>query len=637
MTFISGSIKRITRSITFTPRVLAVVILLAGCADAIGTEPLDQPTLDSANTYGGAVASVTVTPGTASGTVGESAQFTAIAKDGRGRTLSGRTVTWTSANTAVVTVTASGLATAVGGGSTTIRATVGGVVGTASVSVTGAVITIGSVTVSPGSVTRGVGDTAQFVAVVKDGSGSTLSGVTVVWSSSDTTILRVDATGRATAVRSGTAYVVAGAGTVTGKATVTVTGTPAVTVGSVTVTPGTASGSVGQSAQFTAVVKDAAGAVLTGQPVVWSSSNTAVVTVDAKGYGTAVGGGSAAIIATAGGKSGQAAITVTGGTTQPGPVASVSLTPSTLSLGIGSVQSLTATLKDANGTVLSGRAITWTSSNPLVATISALGVVTGVIGGNATITATSEGVSGSATVTITVVAPPPPGGSGTWANEPSGYSPISDNPFNGLTDLGWGMAWNTSGNASIVSDNTAPLSASNVLEMRYPAGFAGGSGPANEWLPLPGLHRMYAGFYWKANAGWQGHSSNVNKILFVFPSSGGDIYIAMYGPPGGPYDLRVLPQYSGQPSEWLVPNVNRVPVTVGAWHKIEWAMDYGTGGANGTIRWWMDGQLIGDYRNVQLPTGGLAEFKINPTWGGVGDSKSQNDYFRYDQIHISGN
>src|SRR5207245_1525201 len=61
----------------------------------------------------------------------------------------------------------------------------------------------------------------------------------------------------------------------------------------------------------------------------------------------------------------------------------------------------TATLKDASGTILTGRAIAWSSNNPSVATVSSSGLVTGVAAGSATITATSEGKSGAAAITVT--------------------------------------------------------------------------------------------------------------------------------------------------------------------------------------------------------------------------------------------
>src|SRR5207245_2656404 len=61
---------------------------------------------------------------------------------------------------------------------------------------------------------------------------------------------------------------------------------------------------------------------------------------------------------------------------------------------------LSATPKDAAGNVLAGRAVAWASSNPALATVSASGLVTGVAAGAVTITATSEGQSGTASVTV---------------------------------------------------------------------------------------------------------------------------------------------------------------------------------------------------------------------------------------------
>src|SRR5207245_3983187 len=50
--------------------------------------------------------------------------------------------------------------------------------------------------------------------------------------------------------------------------------------------------------------------------------------------------------------------------------------------------------------VLAGRAVAWPSSNPAIATVSASGLVAGVAAGAVTITATSEGQSGMASVTV---------------------------------------------------------------------------------------------------------------------------------------------------------------------------------------------------------------------------------------------
>src|SRR5207245_11274032 len=70
---------------------------------------------------------------------------------------------------------------------------------------------------------------------------------------------------------------------------------------------------------------------------------------------------------------------------------------------VGPTVQLTAAPKDASGNPLSGRVVTWASSNTAVATVNGSGLVSGVAAGPATITATSEGQSGMATVTVTNV------------------------------------------------------------------------------------------------------------------------------------------------------------------------------------------------------------------------------------------
>src|SRR5207248_2333454 len=106
--------------------------------------------------------------------------------------------------------------------------------------------------------------------------------------------------------------------------------------------------------------------------------------------------GTATITAASEGKSGTSTITVT-----PVPVASVEVTPATASVQAGQTVQLTATPRDAGGTPLSGRTVTWSSSNTAVATVSNGGLVSGVTPGSATITATSEGKSGTSTITVT--------------------------------------------------------------------------------------------------------------------------------------------------------------------------------------------------------------------------------------------
>src|SRR5690348_3422140 len=90
-------------------------------------------------------------------------------------------------------------------------------------------------------------------------------------------------------------------------------------------------------------------------------------------------------------------------------VATVTVAPAVASVGAGTTVQLSVTAADSAGNVLVNRATAWVSSNTSVATVSGTGMVSGVAPGSATITATSEGQSGTAAITV-AAAPPPASG-----------------------------------------------------------------------------------------------------------------------------------------------------------------------------------------------------------------------------------
>src|SRR5438477_129902 len=208
----------------------------------------------------------------------------------------------------------------------------------------------------------------------------------------------VSATGLVTGAAAGAATITATSEGQTGSAAVTVNDVPVAPVASVSLSPAATGFLVGQAVQLTATLKDAAGNVLSGRSVVWISSAWGVATVSASGLVTGAAAGAATITATSEGQTGSAAVTVND--VPVAPVESVSVSPAATGLLVGQSVQLTATLKDAAGNVLSGRSVIWISSAWGVATVSATGLVTGAAAGAATITATSEGQSGSAAVTV---------------------------------------------------------------------------------------------------------------------------------------------------------------------------------------------------------------------------------------------
>ena len=343
------------------------------------------------------VASVSVTPATATIGVGQTAQYAAITRDAFGNPLGGRTVTWSSSNPGVATVNGAGQATGVAVGAATLTATSEGKSGTAAILVTN--VPVASVAVSPASASVQVGQTVQLAATPRDANGNPLSGRAVSWASSNTAVATVSGSGLVTGVTAGSATITATSEGQGGTATITVS---TVLVASVTVSPATASVQAGQTVQLAATPKDANGNPLSGRTVTWASSNSAVATVGGSGLVTGVTAGSATITATSEGKSGTSAITVTA--PAPAPVASVTVTPAPASVPTGQTVQLTATLKDANGNTLTGRTVAWASNNTAVATVTGSGMVSGVTAGTASIAATSETVTGTSALTVTAAA-----------------------------------------------------------------------------------------------------------------------------------------------------------------------------------------------------------------------------------------
>ena len=142
----------------------------------------------------------------------------------------------------------------------------------------------------------------------------------------------------------------------------------------------------------------------TNRNVTWSSDNPSVATVN-NGVVSAVSEGTATITVTAQGdstKSASCTVTVTAATVS---VTGVTLNKTSTSLYVGDTETLTATVAPDNAT---NKAVTWTSSNPSVATVEN-GVVTALARGTAVITATAadgSGASASCTVTVSSYLPP---------------------------------------------------------------------------------------------------------------------------------------------------------------------------------------------------------------------------------------
>lgn len=336
------------------------------------------------------VASVSITPPAATAQVGGSVQLAAVPRADDGSVLTGRAIVWDTNAPAVATVGPTGNVTAHAPGTATITATSEGISGLATLTVLQR--PVDSVVVTPASATLAAGDTVRLSATLRDASGGTLQG-SVTWSSSAAAIATVDAGGLVRAVAQGAATITASAGGKSGSAAISVGPVPVATV---TITPAAATALEDDTVRFAATVRAADGTILTGRPVMWSSSNANIATVDATGLATAHHvAGTVTITATAGGRSGTATLAV-----DLKPVATVTISPASVNLKPGDTVQLTAELRAADGTILTGRAITWDSSAILIALVNQSGGVLALLKGTATITATAEGRSGTARIQV---------------------------------------------------------------------------------------------------------------------------------------------------------------------------------------------------------------------------------------------
>lgn len=168
---------------------------------------------------------------------------------------------------------------------------------------------------------------------------------------------------------------------------------PTCRVTAVSVTPSSASLAAESSVDLTgSVTQSGCSPVPT---LAWSTGDAAVATVSATGRVTGVGAGTTTITASAGGQSANAAVTVT-----PAPVASVTVTLPSDTLEMGATATATAVVRSAAGTTLTGRQVTWSSTDG-AATVNSSGVITGVAPKlGLLIRASVDGIVGSATLHV---------------------------------------------------------------------------------------------------------------------------------------------------------------------------------------------------------------------------------------------
>ena len=235
-----------------------------------------------------------------------------------------KSVTWSSSTPSVAIVSESGLVTAVAQGTATITATSNldnTKSGTCSVTVNApaASIPVTAIALNKQATTIVIGDSETLTINYTPADANT--GKAVAWTSNNTSVATVDNSGKVTGVSAGSATITATSttdNTITASCVVTV---QAVAVTGVSINPTSANLQIGGSTDLTYTILPANA---TDKSVSWSSSNTAVATVNNNGHVSAVAAGTATITVTTtdGNKTATCSVTVTAGP----PVPSTSLT-----------------------------------------------------------------------------------------------------------------------------------------------------------------------------------------------------------------------------------------------------------------------------------------------------------------------
>lgn len=490
-------------------------------------------------------------------------------------------VTWKSEDPQVASVDANGVVTARAVGETTVLASSKNAKASARIKVRGKKVDVASVSVSPdASTTTAIGDTLPLGVTVRDTKGKVVNGAAVTWSSLNPDVAAVDGSGRVVSRAVGAALIVAASGGMADTAAIT----SRQVVASVAVAPGSGEVDAGGTLRFEAKARDRRGVDVAGTRFVWTSSNTAVATVDNSGAVKGIAAGSAKITASAGGQSASADATVRDGQAQSPPPPSGNTPPpsSGSSMWLNEPAGMTLITSQAwNGGALPAADLTnrlagWWRWDP---------------GNNISITSQS-GVPGGNSNALQFRFP------------------------RGMT------GGNSPGIISYGSENYG------------------------EYLRANGklVDELFSAFYFKLSDGWQQTESGHQKLLYLYQWDKNEqrnaTVLFVNGQGGGPWNLHVHNEVAQDLIEsggWYFSN-GAAKVHAGRWHKVEFYMKRSSsrGAPDGIYRVWLDGTLVVNVTNARLASESISEYHVDPVWGGSGGVKARDEYLWFSNFYLSG-
>lgn len=223
-------------------------------------------------------------------------------------------------------------------------------------------------------------------------------------------------------------------------------------------------------------------------------------------------------------------------------------------------------------------------------------------------------------------------------NEPAGSTKLGECDFSSSKNCGVFQGYYGGGFLSNLPD--APYSPTGVYYDQLAPGASTGNGYGLA-LTGPQNRELYVSFYWKMGPGYIGGATGT-KLFFMrgagaTPECNTNGFFGISGTDG--IDQRNYPYYmffgmntgslvgknKGNPTcnDWTQgdacpPNASKVPLYENVWYHVEaYVRASSSIGANdGIIRWWIDGNLVGDVTNYNYGCGNVNEFLFDHTWDG---------------------
>jgi len=336
------------------------------------------------------------------------------------------------------------------------------------------------------------------------------------------------------------------------------------------------------------------------------------------------------------------------------------------------LEPLVARVTDASFNPVAGANVVWQVNNSghlssTTTVTSAIGEVTtnwklGPLAGTQTVRVSSAGLP---TLTFTADAQLVPSGN-AHPNEPPGFVRFAEHNMSslpsyprslgGLLGSWFGYPQNDPDLVLVTPDTSAPESPPNVIQTIFKAGLPSGNAPVN------------MGGWDASGTGAAGQKSKMYVSLWV-KIVGVDYENQLAGTKLGFIGVGESPSGASNEGYWFMGgtgaqaiqssfqmsfiqqnqvsrrmNQNRTSarvMTVGSWHHWECLFEINNvGSPDGIFRMWVDGTLIMDYSDVEYITPGntnrFFSWKWNPTWGGIGGTRTRSDQINIDHVYLSG-